>query len=111
MNLLVICTSVLFAWAVLASAAALYLVFAGRVVEESHAKELAGVNKVGKWYENRVQELEEETQLLAAQIVAAGSAPIRQVMPRSDPDSYAEYAFDPTGLVVEKLDARDLPVS
>jgi len=71
---------------------------------------LDAVNKVGKWYEGRVAELENETRQLAEQVVLAGSFP-RQAMPFPGADDGHEYAYDATGLVRETLDARDLPIS
>ena len=69
------------------------------------------LKKLGKWYEARVAELEQDSALLASQLVQAGTVPIHAAMPISRHEPSNEYASDPTGLVVEKLDPYDLPVS
>jgi hypothetical protein len=67
-------------------------------------------NKVGKWYQERVEELENENRQLAEQIIASGA--IRHIaMPVPPRDDDALYASDATGLVVERLDPRDIPLS
>ena len=100
--------ALLFVWSVLATAkwwVAEQNIGFNRV---SHERELAGVNKVGKWYENRVEELENENRQLAEQVVISGSVP-RLAMPLPGPDEAAIYAYDGTGLIREKLDPRDVP--
>lgn len=69
---------------------------------------LASYKRIGKWYEHRVEELENETRQLAEQVLASGAV-VRHAMPVQGPLPDDQYAFDPTGLVVEKLDPRDVP--
>lgn len=71
-------------------------------------EKLASYKRVGAWYEQRVAELENENRQLAEQVVASGLVrPHAMPLPPPEPD--VEYAYDPTGLVREVLDPRDLP--
>lgn len=91
---------------------ALAIVFNERIVNEKdrHETELAAYKKVGRWYEERVQALEYETTQLAGQVLATTGHPA-VAMPYEPLPPPKLYAFDQTGLVVEELDDRDLPVS
>lgn len=82
---------------------------AAYVEKRTAATELAAVKKVGKWYEQRVLDLEEETRQLAGQVIASGGVGVAMPSWPGEPD--AEYAYDPTGLVRERLDPRDVPVA
>lgn len=106
---LLIALAALFAWAVFASAAVIVerAKLSGQLVAKQ--TELDSYKKVGQWYEKRVADLENESRALAEQLVASGSV-VRHAMPLPQPEEYKEYAYDPTGLVREQLDARDLPV-
>jgi len=77
--------------------------------QKMHAVEMASYKKVGSWYEQRVDELENETRSLAGQLVATGAV-VHHAMPVS-PIVNHEYAYDDTGLVRETLDPRDLPIA
>jgi hypothetical protein len=90
-------------WAAVATTIAIFL-------RHAHKVELAAVNKVGRWYEGRVEELENETRALAGQIVAIGGVTPHHAMPLPEADPGYEYASDATGLVLERLDPRDLLV-
>jgi hypothetical protein len=107
--LLIIALAVVFVWAVVATASIVVAraQLTGRLVAKQ--AEIDALKKVGKWYEERNAELENETRSLAEQVVAGGSV-VRHAMPLPGDDPVYEYAFDTTGLVAEKLDPRDLPV-
>ncbi len=65
---------------------------------------LRSYKRVGTWYEARVAELENETRVLAEQIVASGAIRHRAMpLPPVEPDRV--YLSDDTGLVNEVLDA------
>lgn len=68
---------------------------------------LDSYKRVGTWYETRVAELEDETRNLAMQIVSSTGAPA-VAMPRWPDEPPGEYASDPTGLIRERLDPRDV---
>lgn len=78
--------------------------------EASHQREHAATKKVGKWYQERTEALEQESAILAAQLVQAGAQPVRTAMPLYPPEDHAQYAFDSTGIVVSRLDPRDMPM-
>lgn len=78
--------------------------------QSRHDTEMESYKRVGKWFEKRVAELEQETTVLAAQVIQAGQVPVpKYAMPSPGPDDDAMYSFDDTGLVVDKLDPRELP--
>lgn len=95
---LIILTFLLFAAASLAVAWA--------IVERGGHRE---TKRVGKWYQTRVAELEQENAVLANQVLNAGALPIRNAMPLDLPEEGKLYAYDQTGLVREELDPRDIP--
>lgn len=101
----------LFAWAVAATALAGHLLFKVGLVKSASVVELDSYKRVGQWYENRVAELELETRQLAAQIIDGGSLVRPTAMPLPDDDMVGEWAYDSTGLVRERLDPRDLPIT
>jgi hypothetical protein len=72
-------------------------------------EKLASYKRIGQWYEHRVEELENETRQLAMQVVQSTGHP-GIAMPLQEPEPYYEYASDPSGIVVERLDPRDLPL-
>jgi hypothetical protein len=99
----------LFALTVVGWSGALIEWYARRLHEDRDEIKLESYKKVGAWYEKRVEELEHEAQQLAAQLVESGRVPIAMPIPPSEPPGV--YASDPTGLIVERLDEYDLPVS
>lgn len=99
--------SVEFVAAVLLGSSALYHLKANELLEKNHERELAAFKKVGKWYEDRVVELEAETRNLAQQVVDTMGHPA-VAMPRWPDEPQSEYAYDQTGLVRETLDPREV---
>lgn len=91
--------AVTFAWACVATATIL--------VWQTRNEAL---KKVGGWYEQRVKDLENETRQLAEQVIASGQI-VRPAMPIPEPEPRYEYAYDETGLVSDRLEPRDLPIS
>lgn len=72
-------------------------------------EKLSSYKRVGTWYEKRVAELENENRQLASQIVEGlGRPAIAMPLPEPLPDY--EYASDPSGIIVERLDPRDVPL-
>ena len=110
MIFLVVGSLVLFIWAVVATNVAWAERGKRLLWDATHVEEINGINRVGKWYEDRVEELENETRQLAEQIVASGSIRHR-AMPLPEPGVVEEYRSDATGLFVEKVDPRDYSTS
>jgi hypothetical protein len=104
----VVIPGVLFAYAVLASAVAYAQHARAKYQREAWEHKLESNNKVGKWYQDRVAELENESRALAEQVVASGGV-VRHAMPFEPVGPPEEFAYDATGLVRERLDPRDLP--
>jgi multidrug efflux pump subunit AcrB len=104
--LLALLAALFFALAVVGWMAAYVEQQKAKSLGEMHTTELASINKIGKWYQDRVEELENETRQLAAQVVASGGV-VAPAMPLPPADFAYDYASDPTGLVVERLDPRE----
>jgi hypothetical protein len=100
-------SAVFFVAAVTAGATAVYQQKANALLEANHVREVASINKVGKWYQDRVVELEAENRNLAEQIVNSLGHPA-VAMPRWPDSPQEEYAYDQTGLVRETLDPREV---
>ena len=88
------------------------LLFAGLAIAVARVlverEKLASYKRVGDWFEHRVAELENENRQLAEQLVVSGAVKhLAMPLPPREPD--VEYAYDPTGLVREVLDPRDVP--
>ena len=103
---LVVGSLVLFIWAVVATNVAWAERGKRLLWDATHVEEINGINRVGKWYEDRVEELENETRQLAEQIVASGAVR-HHAMPLPEPGVVEEYNYDQTGLVRETVDTRE----
>lgn len=103
---IIVLAAVLFVWAVFGTAAIITTraTYSGKLVAKQ--AEIDAINKVGKWYQDRVAELENESRALAEQVIASGSI-VRHAMPTPQPDGGMVYLTDDTGLVVDAVKASE----
>lgn len=78
--------------------------------DQKHEVEIKTYENVKDFWLRRYEESQQEAIVLAAQLVQLGTVPTpKYAMPLPDPDDGAEYSYDSTGLVVDKLDPREMP--